>query len=200
MSPGEVAGLALLAGLFGGVAGAVLVGVIISARRAWIAQRRKEQIDAYAGWLAARLTLSRACGLFVTAFRALAAEPRESVYFSLRMEEAQRARTQWCDAVRQLDLAEATLLAWAADPSVVQQCAPLDCIDAGALRQAINGTEGDADRLFQQLRRADRVAIDRARKATADIQARGSLRTWGAMLARTTAHLESIVSHWSARP
>ena len=196
MSAGEVVGLALTAGLVSGVVGAVLVAVITSQRH-WDAQRHGRQIDAYAGWLAARLTLSRACESFVAAFRAIAAEPRDSAYFSLRTEEVRRARSQWCDAARQLDLA--ALLAWSTDRSIIERKVPSDRIGADALRQAINGDERDVDRLLKELRTADRLAIDYVRNATLDIDPQGRLSMWREILAKAAAHIESIVNRWGAR-
>ncbi len=198
MSAGEVVGLALTAGLVSGVVGAVLVAVITSQRH-WDAQRHGRQIDAYAEWLAARLTLSRACESFVAAFRAIAAEPGDSAYFSLRTEEVRRARSQWCDAARQLDLAEAALLAWSTDRSIIERKVPSDRIGADALRQAINSDERDVDRLLQELRTADRLAIDYVRNATVDVDPQGRLSMWHEILAKAAAHIESIVKRWGAR-
>jgi hypothetical protein len=197
MSPGEVVGLALTAGLVGGVIGAVLVALVATRRESHI-ERRACQADAWAKWLAARLTLSRACGAFVVSFRVLAGESRDSSYFSLRMHEAQRSRGQWSDAMRQLDLAEAALMAEGLLHTRARGRFPADRIGPEALRRAIEGTELDVDRLHQALRESDRLAMEYVREATGS-DGRRAPQAWREVLSRTRAYLESIIDHWGAQ-
>ena len=76
MSVAEVVGLLLTAGLLGGTVGAAVV-VWSTTRRQRARQKRVDLRDAYARWLAGRMTLSRASASFVAAFRSMAAETRD---------------------------------------------------------------------------------------------------------------------------
>ena len=199
MSAGEVAGMAALAGLCGVVAGATIT-ILVTSRALHGTERRGQRVDVYTRWLGARLTASRASLSFVAAFRALAAERRDSVYFALRTDEAQRARGYWCDAIRQLDLAEAALIAFGAVGPEVNPCDQFFRIGPDALRRAINGDEIDVDALAQDLHRADRAAIDYVRHAVAGGKMRAGKRGFDHLLATTGKRLKAIVDHWSDAP
>ena len=196
MSAGEVAGIAALAGLCGVVAGAAIT-VLVTSRALHGTERRGQRIDVYTRWLGARLTASRTSLSFVAAFRALAAERRDSIYFALRTNEAQRARACWCDAIQQLDLAEAALIAFGTTGPAHNPRDKFSRIGPGALRRAINGDEIDVDRLAQDLHRADRAAIDFVRHAVASGKIRGDKSRFNDMLATTSKRLKAIVDHWS---
>lgn len=196
MSTDEIVGLILTTALFSGVGGVVLTAMI-AAGRDRMAGIRARRMDAYARWLAARWTLTRASISFVAAFRALAAENRKSDYFGLRRHEAQRARSAWCDAIQELDCAEAALVTWSADPSIREHLAQFQAVPPDTLREAINSTQEDVDRLSQRLREADGHAAEFVRAATADTRARGSPhRAW---FTRVGSYIESIVDHWGQR-
>ncbi len=109
MSVGEIAGLAatiLLVGLLMGL----WIGFSIRPGYREGRPSHRDRIDAYARWLAARRSLSRASTSLVAAFRSLAAEPQAAANHALRREEAQRARAFWCETMRELDRAEAALV------------------------------------------------------------------------------------------
>ncbi len=197
MSSGEVIGLLATVVLLAGGAGAAATAAI-AARRGLAADARMRRIDAYAQWLAAHKTLARASASFVAAFRALAAEHRDAVYFSLRRDEAQRARAAWCDAMRELDRAEASLVAWSTDPSIHEQLARFQRTRPEALRAAIDGNQSDADRLSQELHGANELAVKVVLQATT--KARGKRSAAAELLARVMAHAETIVQQWSKKP
>ena len=199
MSAGEVAVIASLAGLVG-----VAIGVSTTALLTWRCRedigRRTRLIEAYTGWLAARMTAGRASFSFVAAFRALAVERSDYIYFPLRTDEAQRARAYWCDAMKSLDLAEATLIALDVDDSDRDPRDLFFRVGPDALRRAINGDEADVDMLAHELRAADRLAVDFVR----NIVVGGGKTRGGAVLnsrfVRTLRQLRAIVGRWSDEP
>lgn len=187
------------------VAAMLLVGMAMGAALCIIgwsfrsegALRRKSAIDAYAGWLAARLTLSRTTLSFVASFRALAAEPADSAYYPLRTNEAQRARQDWCDGMKDLDRAEATLIAWSKDPDICTKLAQFDRIGSDLIRRAINRDTAGVTELLAHFRQTDRDAIQFVR-SEADVSriksVTGSLAT---LLGRSSEAVGSIVEGWS---
>ena len=197
MSTGELIGLSLTAGLLAGVISAAAVAWVVL-RQQGAQETRSFQIDAYARWLAGRLTLSRASVSFVAAFRALGAEPRGSAYFSLRAEEAQRARACWGDAVREVDVAEAALLVWDQSPTLPGQLACLPRVEARELRATIDGDEANVDEFAQRMRAADQAAILFVRRQTAPPNSAGA-PTFARLVIRTARQIQSIVDRW-ARP
>lgn len=197
MSTGELIGLLATVVLLAVVAGAAATAVV-AARRGGAADARMRRIDVYAQWLAAHKTLARASTSFVAAFRALAAEHRDALYFSLRRDEAQRARAAWCDAMRELDRAEAALVAWVADPSIHKQLALFQRVRPEALRGAIDGDQADVDRLSHELYGANELAAKFVQQAIG--QARGGQSATRRLLARAAKHAETIVHQWSKKP
>ena len=141
------------------------------------------------------MTLSRASASFVAAFRALAAERRESAFFPLRTEEAQRARAFWCESSRDLDLAEGTLMVCVHDPAIHQRLADLERITAEALRAAINSDQAEVDALVGKLRAADQRALDFVRAVTASDRQRRS--PWRDRLTELTTPIRTLVDRWS---
>ncbi len=123
MSSGETVGLVLLAVLCSVLPTAALA-VVIAEWRFRKGDRCVRRLEAYAGWLAARTILSRASISFVSAFRSLAVEPVQSNYAALRSAEAQRARSAWSDALKELDRAEAALIIWSGRPRSIFRAAP----------------------------------------------------------------------------
>lgn len=196
MSVGEIIGLALTAGLLGGLAGAALVGVMLRRHRDAREQRRR-RVEASARWLAARMNLSRTSVSFVAAFKALAAARPESIYFPLRMEEAQRVRAQWSEAARELDLAGASLRVWLDSSGERRQLSGFARIGADRLRVAIDGDEHEVDELLQALNLADRAAIEFVEHMveTFDKAGRGAL--FVDLLTRTATQVGGVVDGWS---
>lgn len=197
MSSGELIGLLATVVLLAVVAGAAAMAAV-AARPGWATNARTRRIDAYAQWLAAHKTLARASTSFVAALRALAAEHRDARYFSLRRDEAQRARAAWCDAMRELDRAEASLVAWVADPSIHKQLARFQRARPAALRGAIDGDQADVERLSHELHGADELAAEFVHQAIT--QTRGERSAPRRLLARALAHAETIVHQWSKKP
>ncbi|MHC4697622.1 MAG: hypothetical protein ACYTFA_12860 [Planctomycetota bacterium] len=195
MSSGEVAVIAVLGGLCGVLVGAATAALVISQRRQSVAQRTR-LIEAYTGWLAVRMTAGRASLSFVAAFRALAAERSDSIYFPLRTDEAQRARAYWCDAMQKLDLAEAALIVLHADDSGRDPCRQFFRVRPDALRRVINGDEADVDRLAQDLHAADRVAVDYVRNAVADAKRRPANAGIQGLFVKTFRQVRAIVDRW----
>jgi hypothetical protein len=194
MSWDETVGLMLSVALLSGVVGAALAAGFVRRREGREADHARA-VEAYARWLAARLTLSRASLSFVAAFRALAAERRESTFFPLRTEEAQRARALWCETSRDLDLAEATLLTTISDSGFPAQIGALERVSAEVLRAAINGDPAAFDGLVQQLRAADQRAVEFARNAT--VNARRCGWSWRERLRLLARPIQSVVDRWS---
>jgi hypothetical protein len=197
MSTGELIGLLATVVLFAGGVG-VVATALVAARRGSAADARKRRLDAYAQWLAAHKTLARASTSFVAAFRVLAAEHRDAVYFSLRSDEAQRARAAWCDAMRELDRAEASLVVWSADPSIHGQLVLFQRPRPEALRAAIDGDQVDVDRLSHAFHGADELAVEFVIRAT--VRARDGQSATRRFFALVAAHVETIVHHWSRKP
>ena len=158
-------------GVVGGVTGGVVVvGGLIIARR--LRSRERDRSAAYARWLAARLSLSRASIALVTAFRALhderegRREPddsdtgiRDAPRGRLRIEEAQRARAAWHDARRRLDAAQATVLVRTGSGRVWNTLIRFDRIEGAEIEGAIRGDGSALPRLVTRLRRLDRDAV-----------------------------------------
>ncbi len=198
MSVGEVVGLTIAAALVGGAAGVALI-VSITLPRQRLRERESQKADAFSRWLAARITLSRTSISLVAAFRSLAAARPDSTYFPLRMEEAQRTRASWSDAMRELDLAEASLRTPVRTPAVQERLMRFNRIGADALQVAIDGDEQEVARLVQTLRAADQAAIELVESVTAgsDVPPRQSVL--GPLLQRPRQWLGTIVEQWSER-
>jgi len=194
MSWDEIVGLTLAAALVGGAVGAAF-GVLVARSCTTIAQRRERTTQAYARWLAARMTLSRASASFVAAFRALAAERRDSPQFPLRMEEAQRARVSWSEASRDLDFAEAMLLTSVRDPVIDQRLGEFEHVSAEALRTVVEGDSKGVEKWLQELHAADQPALHFVRGATANTH--GNQSIWCKRWAHLTTPIRSIVDRWS---
>ncbi|UCE58645.1 MAG: hypothetical protein JSU63_14520 [Phycisphaerales bacterium] len=195
MSAGEIAGLVILSALLGaGVAG-LIIALRVSQQSG---DREAQQIEAYARWLAACLAVSRASLSFVAAFRALAAERRESAYFELRKDEAQRARAHWCDVLGELDRAEAVLRVWHAARPGHYRCAEFHRVRPDVLRSVINGTQGDFDRLSEMLRNADKLAVEFACAAAKHITARRRNRVVE-RFHQTACEVKRVVDGWGSK-
>lgn len=198
MSVGEVVGLTIAAALVGGAAGVALI-VSITLPRQRLRERESQKADAFSRWLAARITLSRTSISLVAAFRSLAAARPDSTYFPLRMEEAQRTRASWSDAMRELDLAEASLRIRVRTPAVQERLMRFNRIGADALQVAIDGDEQEVARLVQTLRAADRAAIELVESVTAGLDAAPRRFVLNLFLQRPLEWLGTVVEQWSER-
>lgn len=159
MSFGEIIGLLLTVALFACALG-VSAAAVVAGRRYRRQELAVRRVDAYAHWLGARITITRASISFVAAFRALALERGDGAALALRRDEAQRTRAAWCAAQRELDRAEAMLVAWSGDPAVRQRVRALGHVAPEALRRAIHADAQDAGEFFVGLREADERATD----------------------------------------
>lgn len=185
MSTGEVIGLAITMAAFGAASALVIAGVYKPKAGAL------GRTDALARWLAARKTLNSSARSFVAAFRALASQQPDSAFFDLRMDEAQRSRDRLHDAMRSLEKAEATLVAWAADWSIDEAFSTFARVSAADLRNAINGDARALALLDQQLRRDDQRAITFVKRATTNDRGRHSaIRK---LLSKSRIAVESIL-------
>ncbi len=193
MQPVELVGLVIsvaLAGLAVGVAATLL----IAARKDRNAELHICRTDAHAQWLAAHTTLTRVSMSFVAAFRALAAEGEDSKYYGLRQDEAQRSRSDWCDAMRALDRADAALVAWSTNPDIRTKLDGFERVTAEALRAAIDGGEKDVDELARRLYRTDELASTFVRASTGDARREPS---WPVeQLRRVISFASAIVDNW----
>lgn len=197
MSPGELVGLLATVALF-----AAVVGVVLTAVVSWRRNRRIErwirQTDAYGQWLGAYLTLIRASISFVAAFRSLAAQKHDSKYFSLRGDEAKRARADWCEAKSRLDRAEAMLIAWSDDASIAEQLAGFRPGAPDMLRAAIDGDPSDVEQLTRRLRETEQRAIAFVRTATDGEEARRF--PFSQCLSRPARWATIVMDNWAKRP
>ena len=196
MLPVEILALVISVALAGVAAGAAIT-LLVSVRKNNSTELNIRRADAYAAWLAARVTLTRASASFVAAFRTLAAEEPDSKYFALRHDEAQRARATWCEAVRELDQAEATLVAWSDQASIQSKLKQFEPVSAEALRAAVNGEQKEVGSLLQRLHHADQAATAFVRAATAGANPRPSIAR--KLVRHVAAYTESIVDHWGVR-
>ena len=195
MSVGEVVGLVLTAGLFGGGVGAV-VTAWGTGRWRRTAQERAALRDAYARWLAGHMTMSRVSVSFVMASRSLAGAARGSAFYSLRIEEVQRARADWCNAMRELDLAEASLRTHLLPQEIREQLAGIERIAPKTVRAAINGSERDVDQFAQALRAADQAVIEFVENALDKIDTPSGPSALRVLAGNIGAYFEAIADRW----
>lgn len=194
MSAGEVIGLVLTVAFFS-AAGALCLAALASRRLRHNASWQRRRREVFVAWLANWMTVSRTSASFVVAFRALASEPANSANHALRREEAQRARSDWCSAMRELDRAEAALIVWCDDPEARAHLARFDRVKPIMLQAAIDGDARDVQQLLAELQ-----------SQTASVQAfvvhwisdcpsrRGSARE---RIVRVLAFANRVIEQWS---
>lgn len=193
MQPVELVGL-VISVAFAGLAIGVAVTLLIAVRKDRSAELHIRRTDAYAQWLAAWTTLTRASRSFVAAFRALAAEDQDSKYYALRQDEAQRSRSAWYEATRDLDRAEAALVAWSPDPEIRTKLADFEIIPAETLRTAVNGGTKEMEKLVQRLQSLDERAAEFVRASTGGASRTPSLAL--EQLRRVIRFASSIMDNW----
>lgn len=186
----------VLAGVLGGIVGAALTSLYWAKRERWASEQETRR-EVIASWLAARIALGRASISFVTAFRSLGAVGPESRYFSLRQDEAQRARAQWARAAQDLDIAEAKLRVWHPSEDLGGRAARLDRISVESLRAGIDGDEAAADRLMQSVLAMERQAIAFAEETVAELAPSRRVPALREMLRRVVAKLEAVADGWA---
>ena len=196
MPAGDAIGLVLTALLVGAAAGGAAAIAVAGSRRRR-EERRRRQLEACARWLAARRTLTRASISLVAAFRSLADQRRDSDYFQLRMDEAQRCRASWGDAMRELDRAEADLIVWSGPSGTDEPWTRVERAGGMALQVAIDGTEADVEALFQALHDADRHAAELVQATAGGLDAPVRVSRLPVALRRLTRWIGAIVDHWS---
>ena len=113
------------------------------------------------------------------------------------MDEAQRARARLFAALRDLDLAEASLITWLTDAAILQQVKSHGRVTAAELRAAVNGDEPRAARLIRELHQEDRQAIAFVRSAAARFAPEPS--RLGRLLGRGAILAQSIADQWNLR-
>lgn len=196
MTEGESITAIVLAGVLGGIVGAALTSLYWAKRERWASEQETRR-EVIASWLAARFALGRASVSFVTAFRSLGAVGRESRYFSLRQDEAQRARAQWARAAQDLDIAEAKLRVWHPSEDLGGRAARLERISVESLRAGIDGNEADADRLMQSVLAMERQAIAFAEETVTELAPSRRVPALREMLRRVVAKLEAVADGWA---
>ena len=196
MAAGEVACLVAVGVLIGVAVGAALA-LHLASRSSQTVARRTDLADRHTRWLAARLTVSRASLSFVAAFRALAAERGDSIHLTLRTEEAQRARAHWCDAMREVDLAQAAMIAHGEIDPQLEARFESPPVSGALLRQAINGDEREVARLVKRLGEADRASVDLVRSIAARRDSLGWQDRCRRRVSQSIALAESIINRWS---
>ncbi len=189
MPSGELIGAMIGAGVAAGCTAAAVV-LLVSQRRQRSADLAARRVDLHARWLAARLALSRESASFVTAFRLLAVEPRKSAAFALRLEEAQRIRGRWHEAVASLDRAEAELVAWCDAAMTGEELRRIPRPGLSDLRRAVHGHETDTDELITRLAEQDRSAIAAVERRTRTLLS-GSSR-WKRSVSAAMWHLGDL--------
>lgn len=197
MAEEQTISIVILAGVLGGMVGAVLTALYCTFRSR-VLEVRAARRDAIARWLGARITLGRASVSFVAAFRSLAAERPESRYFGLRQEESQRVRAQWCRTAESLDLAEAMLRVWLRSPEFQERLDGFKQTSVESLRAAIDGDEVAVDRLVQAVLNAEREAIALAGAITAAGEPSRFAFAFRKTIDQVKEHVESIVDGWSS--
>lgn len=197
MTEREAIGLAIVAGVLGGVLGAVVTALICAYRDRVLAARSCRR-DAIAQWLAARITLGRASLSFVAAFRSLAAERRESRYFSLRQDESQRARAQWWRAAESLDLAEAKLRVGTRSTGFSKRLDGFERHSVKSLRAAIDGDEVAVDRFVQAVLDVERRAIALAEAGAAEHEPSHLPAAFWKIADDAKERVEAIINGWSS--
>lgn len=189
MSAGELIGIIITAFLLGGAITATVI-LTLAIKQGRAESPRPNRNDAYERWLAARLTLSRASISFVMAFRTLARETKESPYYALRTQEAQRTRDQWSQAKTEYERALAAIIVHSRNLDIVMTLQTMDIIDAGDLRSAINGSplavQGLRDRLDQQNQHAIRWVQ----------QINDPTQSPMELLLKPVRYLQNIIQHW----
>lgn len=189
MSAGELIGIIITAVLLGGaITAAVTLTLAIKQGRA--GSPRPNQNDANERWLAVRLTLSRVSISFVMAFRSLAKETKESPYYALRTQEAQRARDQWSQAKTEYERALAAVIVQSTNPSIVATLKSMDIVDASELRSAINGSPLTVQKLRDRLDQQDQNAIRWVQ------QINGPTQSPMELLLKPVRYLQNIIQHW----
>ncbi|MCH8147724.1 MAG: hypothetical protein IH987_06965 [Planctomycetes bacterium] len=198
MAEGQTISSVILAGVLGGMIGAVLTALYCTFRSR-VLDVRDARRDAIARWLGARITLGRASVSFVAAFRSLAAERQESGYHGLRMEESQRVRAQWCRAAESLDLAEAALRVRLRSEEFAARLDGFERTSVESLRQAIDGDDVTVDRFVQAVLDAEREAIGLAGAMTAEGEPSRFGAAFRTIIGQVTAQVEGIADGWASK-
>lgn len=201
MSVGELIGLVVTISLLCAAITTAII-LILTIRQDQPVNQHDPINKALEQWLASRLTLSRASLSFVMAFRSLASNSKDSPHYPLRIQEAQRVRGQWCDAMRELDRARASLIVHHHDPTIDDQLKDFDKIGAAELRRAINGNPEIVQQLRNQLDQLDRDSIQWVRSL---VQPSAAQNFSGSMnrpaicnhLLQSIRYLRSIINHWN---
>ncbi len=158
MSTVQMIGVTLTAVLVG-VASGVLITRLRVDRQTRRDQGRVRRIDAYARWLAAWRIASRAALTFVAAYRRqTTVNARGTELPHSCREEVHRAQSEWYDARKTLDRAEAYLLVWSDDPEIEVRLAAFCQATSRLMHTALGGNQEAFHRLAEHLRKRERLA------------------------------------------
>ena len=188
----------LLAAFVGGALAGFSITLALLSMRRRIVSRELEKRTLYVRWLAGRVVLSRATLSLVAAMRALKTNGEAATLRDLRIAEAQRSRSAWFLARRQLDRASVALQAWYTSQGD-ERSIIMEDRSAVMMRQATDGADAELAQLVQTLRELDAAAKETMRQA---LSPRPSA-LWSTMcrsMALTAAPFRKVLQQWSAQP
>lgn len=193
MTAAEIFGTLLTALLLGTLNGALLA-------KAWQERRRRvrglreQQINAYRDWLAAQKVLTRTSLAFVASYRSLTSTDSETATQYLKRRMFLQTRSNWNDAISDLDRAEASLVVWCEEPGTVQELSNMTQSAKQIVQVVFQRDPGNLDALVDELRAKDEQAVALVRSVTEKIH----LRHDGLVhiLDRLITSFESIVNRW----
>lgn len=158
MTAAEIFGTLLTALLLGTLNGALLA-------KAWQERRRRvrglreQQINAYRDWLAAQKVLTRTSLALVASYRSLTSTDSETATQYLKRRMFLQTRSNWNDAISDLDRAEASLVVWCEEPGTVQELSNMTQSAKQIVQVVFQRDPGNLDALVDELRTRDEQAV-----------------------------------------
>lgn len=193
MTAAEIFGTLLTALLLGTLNGALLA-------KAWQERRRRvrglreQQINAYRDWLAAQKVLTRTSLALVASYRSLTSTDSETATQYLKRRMFLQTRSNWNDAISDLDRAEASLVVWCEEPGTVQELSNMTQSAKQIVQIVFQRDPGNLDALVDELRTRDEQAVAFVQSVAKKIR----LRRDGLMhiLDRLIRSFQSMVNRW----
>lgn len=193
MTAAEIFGTLLTALLLGTLNGALLA-------KAWQERRRRvrglreQQINAYRDWLAAQKVLTRTSLALVASYRSLTSTDSETATQYLKRRMFLQTRSNWNDAISDLDRAEASLVVWCEEPGTVQELSNMTQSAKQIVQVVFQRDPGNLDALVDELRTRDEQAVAFVQSVAKKIR----LRRDGLMhiLDRLIRSFQSMVNRW----
>ena len=193
MTAAEIVGTLLTALLLGTLNGALLA-------KAWQERRRRvrglreQQISAYRDWLAAQKVLTRTSLAFVASYRALTSTDSETTTQDLKRRMFLQTRSNWNDAISELDRAEASLVVWCDEPETTQAFSKMTRSAKQIVQIVFQRDPANLDALIDDLRAQDEHAVALVQSVTE----RNRLRHDGLIhiLDRLITSFQSMANRW----